>query len=249
MKVEQDESGAVGTRFLQERVAVALPWIVTAIAAIAATVFAAAFPLFATDTAARYAPMAEAFAAGNWAEAFHPRFCVGLSVLSGIVCFATGLDGYAACSAVSTLAWALGAPCLFAIASSVFDRRTAWFAFILYLICPQTVLWGLKGFRESFKLLGFLLMALALLRHASHPRQSIFAACAGVALLLLFKCDAILPGAVFSFAYAVLDRFRRRTWILAAVAFAALQPACALVWKWTGVWLPAPHYVAIFGLS
>ncbi len=191
--------------------------------------------------------MAEAFAAGEWAEAFHPRFGVGFPVLSGTCVFLSGCDGYAACSAIAALAWALGAIPVFRLASRVFDRRTAWFALILYAICPQPYLWALKGLREPFKLLGVLLMADGVVRSRDGSGRTavLFEMCAGLALMFLFKCDAILLGGLLALAFAFCDGWSRRTWMMAASGALALQPMCFVVWEWTGWWLPAPHYVTI----
>ena len=210
-------------------------------------VFAAYHPLFATDTACRYAPMAEAFASGEWCDAFHPRFGVGLSFLSGVLRMATGLDGYGACAAVSTFAWALGVLPVFAMARRLFGERTAWFAAALYLICPQPLIWGLKGMREPFKMLGVLMMTDALLCVRGGGRRCAVEAAAALWLLFTFKCDAILIGGVMAAAFAVLDRFRWRTLAVALSGALALQPMCALVYSWTGWWLPAPHFVRLVG--
>ena len=214
-------------------------------AAIAAAALAAFFPMLATDTACRYAPMAEAFAAGDWGEAFHPRFCVGMSVLAGSVVKLTGFDGYAACTFTATLAWALSAIPLFRLAERVFDRQTAWFAVVMYLICPQLLVWALKGLREPFKVLGVLLAADAVMRRRDGEKGWLSAAEAvlGIASLVLFKSDTILVAGCFTLVYAAYDGFRWKALCVAAGAAALLQPLCALVWAWTGYWLPAPHFI------
>jgi len=225
------------------------PWAICAVAAvvsIAAAVLSAFLPLLATDTACRYAPMAEAFAAGEWIEAFHPRFGVGMSVVSGIAVRIFGLDGYSACSMVSGFAWGLGVIPAFRIAERVFDRRTAWFAAVLYIACPQMLVWALKGLREPFKALGILLMADALFRCRGSRWLNFAEAASGLLLLFTFKVDGVAVGCAFALAYAVVDRFRARTWALFAWGALAVQPMCWLVFEWTGVWLPAPQYAPYF---
>ncbi len=203
--------------------------------------------MLATDTACRYAPMAEAFSRGEWAEAFHPRFGIGLSILAGCVSALSGLDGYASCSLVATVGWALGIVPLFCIAERVFDRRTAWFSVALYVICPQLLIWGLKGLREPFKVLGALLMVDAVFRRrASNCRLSTVEAGLGFTTFVFFKSDAILPAFIMALVFGAYDRFRVRTWVLAVWGALALQPLCFLVWSWTGYWLPAPHFVPIW---
>ena len=78
-------------------------WVAVVLATLAAVLIAAMVPLISTDTLCRYAPMAEAFAESNWEEAVHPRFCVGMPVLSGLVRRLTGLDGLASCAAACNL--------------------------------------------------------------------------------------------------------------------------------------------------
>ena len=223
-------------------------WVAVVLATLAAVLIAAMFPLISTDTLCRYAPMAEAFAESNWEEAFHPRFCVGMPVLSGLVRRLTGLDGLASCAAVAALAWGLGAWPVFRIADALFGRRAAYFALALYIICPQPMIWTLKGLREPFKMLGTLLMADGLVRCRERGWGSFASAAAGITLLFTFKCDTVLLGGILAIAYAALDGFRARTVALALVGVAAIQPMCYLVWNWTGYWLPAPHYVKFWNM-
>lgn len=223
-------------------------WTLAALATCAAVAIAALFPLISTDTLCRYAPMAEAFAAGEWEDAFHPRFCVGMPVVAGLIRMATGLDGLSASAAAAALAWGLGAIPVFRIAEAIFGRRTAYFAAVLYIICPQPMIWTLKGLREPFKILGTLLMTDALVRCRDKSWSSALSACLGIILMFTFKCDAILLGGVLALAYAILDRFHARTWVLAATGLVAMQPMCLLVYNWTGCWLPAPHYVRFWNM-
>lgn len=213
-----------------------------------AAILAGVFPLFATDSACRYAPMAEAFAEGDWAEAFHPRFGVGMPVVAGLIHLVVRCDGYSACAAASTFAWALGVWPVFRLGVRVFDVRTAWFAVVLYLLCPQPLVWALKGLRESFKLLGVLMMADALFSARTETRRWYPAAVAAAALWLLFtfKCDAILPGGILALVFMFVDGFRWRSAAVGLAGALALQPMCALVFSWTGYWLPAPHYVPLW---
>ena len=220
------------------------------VAAVALVVMSVAYclPLAATDTLCRYAPMAEAFADGDWANAFHPRFGVGGSVVAGLFSFLPGFDGFTACTVSSSLAWALCLLPVFRLADRVFDRRTAWFALAVFAVCPQPLVWALEGLREPFKMLGLLLMvdALVRVRDADGRTACAVEACLSLPFLCLFKCDSILLAIVLGLAYAVGDCFRSRTWVLAGCGIAVLQPMCWLVWTWTGYWLPAPHYVPLW---
>ena len=223
-------------------------WIATAAVAAVVAIVAYCLPRAVTDTLCRYAPMAEAFAGGDWADAFHPRFGVGGTVVAGLFALLPGFDGLTACTVSSALAWALCLVPVHRLAERVFGARAAWFAFALFALCPQPLVWALGGLREPFKMLGLLLMvdALVRVRDAEGRRGNLAEAALALPLLFLFKCDAILPGLLLAFGYALGDRFRARTWALAAWGALVLQPMCLLVWTWTGFWLPAPHYVPMW---
>ena len=204
-------------------------------------------PLAALDTFCRYAVMAEAFAAGNWKEALHPRFGVGFPFFSGSLCWLTGLDGYRCCTAVSTFTWALGMVPLFCLTRRIFGETTAWFAVILYAFCPQTVIWGLKGFRDPFRMVGVLFMASGIVGRRLDARNGLCEALIGFFLLVLFRGDSVLQAAMLLALFACVDRFRLKTWLLVAGSALILQPACWLVWSWTGRWCPV--YEAVWMLK
>ena len=60
-------------------------------------------PIPADDTATRYAPMAQAFAEGDWFYAFHPHSGVFFPALSGGIAWLTGVDGFRACQVAALL--------------------------------------------------------------------------------------------------------------------------------------------------
>lgn len=211
----------------------------------AAAVFAALCPMLATDTLCRYAPMAEAFAAGEFSEAFHPRFGVAMPVVAGLCRLVFRIDGFSSCAAVSAFAWALCALPLYWIARRVFGVRVAVFSVILYLACPTTLVWALKGLREPLKMLGVLLAADAVIECRTGGRRAFACALSGILLLATIKCDSVALAAAAALAYLAADGFRRRGWLAAAGCAAALQPMCLLVFTWTGWWLPAPQYVTM----
>lgn len=218
------------------------PWFpiaafIGAVTGVAVTV-AILCPIAALDTFSRYAVMAEAFAAGNWKEAFHPRFGVGFSFFSGSLCWLTGLDGYRCCTVVSTLAWAIGLIPVFRLTRRIFGETAAWFAVILYAFCPQTLIWGLKGFRDSFRVAGILFFVSGIVARRYDMRSGLGEAMAGFALLTLFRGDAVLQAGVLALVFAMVDRFRLKTALLAGWSIVVLQPSCWLVWCWTRSWVP-----------
>lgn len=224
--------------------------VVAIVAVVAAAALGWCCPLLTTDTCCRYAPMAEAFATGAWEQAFHPRFGFGTPILAGSFCYLTGADGYVACTVVAMVAWALGIIPLFFLTRRIFDVRTAWFAVILYLGGPTILLWSLKGLRESFKVLGLLLMADALFasldrRQGKSCRGDLLEASLGLALLVFFKVDSVVFALLFVALYLWLERFSRRGWILLGELVLMLQPCCFLVYDWTGVWVPVVQFAVI----
>ncbi|PWM82040.1 MAG: hypothetical protein DBX90_06470, partial [Lentisphaerae bacterium] len=60
----------------------------------------------APDVATRYAPMAEAFAAGEWKYAFHPRIPMLHQTLAGCFCWLFGISGFAGCRLAAVLVFA-----------------------------------------------------------------------------------------------------------------------------------------------
>jgi len=204
------------------------------------------FPMLTTDTCCRYAPMAEAFAAGDWGRAFHPRFCLGMPVVAGTFRFLTGADGYTSCTIVASVAWAVGIVPLFLLTRRVFDEQTAWFAVVLYLVGPAILPWGLMGLREPFKVLGILLMTDAVFGCRDGGWRNFGEASAGLALLVFFKVDAVVYGFLLTYVYMRVDWFKVRSWVLFAELILVLQPCCWLVYEWTGAWIPVLQYAPVF---
>ena len=220
-----------------------LPVLVALAAFAVCLAFAVTNPLVEYDTMVRYAPMAEAFAQGNWQDAFHVRFGVLSSAVSGLLCKCLGVDGLSACVILAALGWALCVLPIYIIGKTVFDERTAWFAVALYLICPLTLQYAFKGLREPLKMLGVLLMAAgvfqALERQSDKPCAGLVNAVTGGVLLCLIKVDTVLFAALLWMFFAGVDRFRRSTWILALALALAVQVPCWQVWRECGWWVPS----------
>ena len=221
------------------------PYVVIACLGAVAVGLAAWHPLAALDTFSRYAVMAEAFAAGNWKDAFHPRFGVGFPCLSGSLRWLTGLDGYRCCAIVSTLAWAAGMIPLFRLTRRIFGETAAWFAVVLYAFCPQTLIWGLKGFRDTFRIVGVLFMVSGAVGRRLEPNRGLCEQLVGFSLLVLFRGDSVLQAVALLGVFACIDMFRHKTWLLAAGSAVIMQPSCWLVYSWTGCWCPVYEAVWI----
>ena len=121
-------------------------------------------PVPADDTATRYAPMAQAFAAGDWFYAFHPHSGVFFPALSGGIAWLTGLDGFRACQVAALLLWATAAIPLYGIVLKLWgDRRIALLAELLYLAASHLQRYVYDGLRDNGRSLGLFLLVLGLL--------------------------------------------------------------------------------------
>lgn len=219
------------------------PWCVTAAVTVLILIFGTAFRGAEIDMMSRYAPMAEAFAEGNWKEFYHPRFGLLFQTLAGSVVWLTGRPGDWACIWLSLVAWALAIPFLFAIMERLFDRTVAWVTVALYLVCPMLLVWSLFGLRESFRTLGTLWAVYGLMRRTA-GESSMGLMMGAILLLCTLRSDTLLIAAMFGMAYAFVDRFRGRTWGLLAWSLLCVQPVSYATWCWTGVWLPSVQYVS-----
>ncbi len=221
-------------------------WALSLLGSVVYLVLAFACQSGATDVFVRYAPMAEAFAAGDWGEAFHPRFGVGFQVVSGLFVFLSGglLDGWDACRCASVLAFYLSFFPLYRLLKRVFDTPTAWFGVVLLAISPQVFLWVSEGMRESFRMLGLLLLAEAIFACRDGRRgYSLVMAGLGAFVLCSIRVDSIAAAFFLVFVFCLVDKFSKSSWILCGLTLLAIQPTSFLVWKWTGWWLPAIQYV------
>lgn len=197
-----------------------------------------------SDSVARYAPMAEAFAHGDWSLAFHPRFGVLFQVLSGCVVLLTGIDGARSLQIVGFGFLSLSIVPIWCIARRLFGVRIAWLSVVLLFFGDDFFRYALDGLRDSGKCLAFALLGLGAVE-----RSSLWY---GVGLFILISlasyCFAV--GTVFLFAWLVYACVRR-DWRVAAFPFVgwALSTASVtlMVHFFTGHWLPAPHYIRYLG--
>lgn len=76
----------------------------------------------ANDTCTRYAPMAQAFAEGNFKFAFHPMYGTLFQALSGSICYLFSLNGFRACQLAALLLWWISIIPIYKIFKCVFDK-------------------------------------------------------------------------------------------------------------------------------
>ena len=221
-------------------------WFTALLAWIVASVLACGlYPVTLFDPCARYAPMADAFARGDFYYAFHPRFGVLFSVLSGVISLLAGLEGIYAVQVAAYFLLALAAVVMFFFARRLSgDESVAWWTFALTFLAPDFFRYALDGLREPGKCLVFSLLGYALVSHSSWP----------------FAIALVLYIASFTYGFAAssillalwcgwfLVRRERRMlplpifgWMLGTAAVTVCTHA------YTGHWLPAPQLISQLG--
>lgn len=218
----------------------------TAFAAVVALVLGTYFPSQTNDTIVRYAPMAEHFAHGSWFQAFHPRFGVLFSVLTGLFVNFFGVDGFSACVAVAMIGWALCIVPLYRLVRSVFDVPTAWMAVAVFVFSPQPLFWGFQGLRETWRMLGIVLAVAGLFEPFESRRVAFVEMLLGTLILLTIRVDTVLFAVLAWSLYAFRDRCGWRFGVLTVWCLLVVQPVCYLNWLWTGWWIPGHDFVAVF---
>lgn len=202
------------------------------------------YPVMSSDSVARYAPMAEAFARGEWALAFHPRFGVLFQVLSGCVVAVTGLDGARALQIVGFGMLAGAMVPVWHVTRRIFGARIAWWTVAVLFLGDDLFRYALDGLRDSGKCLGF-----ALLGYGAVERKSGWFG-AGLFVLITLASYCFAVGTVFWAAWCGYALYRRAWRDLAGPTVGWLAgTACVtvMVWSFTGHWLPAPHYIRLLG--
>ncbi len=168
------------------------------------------------DLATRYAPMAEAFSAGKWAYAFHPRIPMLYPVLCGILVRAGGITGFTAAKIVSVGCFAASVFPLFSIMKRVLGERAAAGTLLVYIVNPFMLRLAGSGLRENMKclLLIMIVHAIFLIREKpdSFARYLYLGIGAGVVMItrsetILF-CGIVLLSVMFWEARRGLDAVR-----------------------------------------
>ena len=110
------------------------------------------------DIATRYAPMAEAFAGGNWTYAFHPRIPMLYPMLCGVLVWLGGITGFTAAKLLSVACFAASVFPLFSVMKRVFSERIAGGALLVYIVNPFMLRLAGTGLRENMKCLLLILI-------------------------------------------------------------------------------------------
>ena len=203
------------------------PAIFCLLAAVLAVVLACFMDVPERDVANRYAPMAEAFAGGSWAFAFHPRVPMFHSVLCGTLIRVFGIGGFTAAKAVSAACFAAAVFPLFGIMRRVFDERIAAGSLLIYCIDPFLLRLSGSGLRENLKCLLLLMIVHSVLLipedRKSVPRHLYLGAAAGILMItrseMILFCGLVLFGAMTDEAFHARYPWRSLAGTFLASAF------------------------------
>ncbi len=168
------------------------------------------------DIATRYAPMAEAFAAGKWSYAFHPRIPMLYPALCGVLVRLGGITGFTAAKLLSTACFAAAVFPLFRVMKRVFGERTAVGALLVYVVNPFMLRLAGTGLRENMKCLLLILIVHAVFLIREEPdafaRYLYFGAVTGILMItrseMILFCGVVLFGVMFWEARWSLDAVR-----------------------------------------
>ena len=211
------------------------------------------------DVATRYAPMADAFAAGNWPYAFHPRTPLLLPSLGGIFAWLFHCSGFTAVKMVSMLGFAAGVFPLAALLRRLYSSAVAHWGVGLYLLMVPLLRYAGSGLRETLKTLLILWMAAAMVRVFEKRRDWVGFSGLGVAagLGVLTRGDLVLLAGGALFAAMILETDREYfPWRSAGASLLAgmiTLPAIWLNWRFAATSVPEFRFDAplrmLFGHS
>lgn len=204
------------------------------------------------DVANRYAPMAEAFARGDFMFAFHPRCQVLHPAVSGIFA-ALGVDGFSACKMSSFLFFLLTVLPLFFLCKRVFGFAIAKGAVLLFAMAsPLVYSLACSGLRDSVKMFVLLLISHAFVCIVQERDKLKWYIYAGIScgLAVCTRNDLVLTAIIVMFLLGVCDRSAHR-WIwrsgvgvLAALAVSGLE--VSVNYYVSNLVIPGSRYADIF---
>lgn len=206
-------------------------WIVFALVVLTDLAMVWLFTVPGNDMASRYAPMAEAFASGDWRVAFHPRFGLLFSAVTGCISYLTGLNGFRSCQVAAMIFFWLTAFPLWSIYRRIWDERVAATGCLLYLLSSFLTRYAYFGLRESWKAFGIAVGVCGILTVVQAPnkwRGYLAIACGG-AFLIAVRGDGAFYALVLLIVAAVLemsraDRLPARTFLAGLLILVLVSP-------------------------
>ena len=200
------------------------------------------------DVACRYAPMADAFASGDWRYAFHPRVPMLVPTLAGVTAYMTGCSGFFACKLISSLFFALTIFPVYGIMRNIFSRNIAVTAGLLTVFCSHIMRLAYSGLRDTAKGFAFILAIYGLII-LFRERKKIYGylTCAsGAGLLLISRGDCALYAAVIMLAALIFEisdrkliKFPYRTFCGCCLVLVVSAPS--LIYNYITIGYPVPE--------
>ncbi|MCJ8329126.1 MAG: glycosyltransferase family 39 protein [Lentisphaeria bacterium] len=165
------------------------------------------------DVASRYAPMADAFAAGNWQYAFHPRTPILFPSLAGMLAYITGSSGFLACKIISCLFFALSIFPFYGIMQRLFSGKVAFVSTLLLVFCSHLARLSYTGLRDTLKGFAFILALYGLvLLYQNRRKFGGYLACAvGCAFLIITRGECTLYALVIMLCAFCLELRENKT--------------------------------------
>lgn len=206
------------------------------------------------DVAARYAPMAEFFASGEWEYAFHPRIQMLQPLTGGIIAFLFKCNGFTALKIASMLWFIGGAFVCWKLFRELYKERS-WVvvaATVFYLIFPYSMHVAYTGLRDSAKCTLLLLLAWALVKICHNVKQSSGYVLLGIGCFLSVICraDMILIGTVALFYGIVLECKEKKYPILSLIPIVIISVAYLfssfINWYFSGHAMPDFRLAVVF---
>ena len=169
------------------------------------------------DAVARYIPMTEAFAAGDWTFAFHPRIQPLQIICAGIIAAITGFDGFLALKTASALWFIAGGIVLFHMLREIYPdrRRIAFWGTVFYALHPYSFHLAVSGLRDSAKATLLLLIAWGLIKiyREREKRGGYWLTAAACSLGIICRVDMI-PTSLIGFTIAAALEWRQKKYPL-----------------------------------
>lgn len=215
-------------------------WIV--VSAIAVLVY----PVLMSDTMNRYAPMADAFAAGDWFHAFHPRFGVIFSVMTGAFAL-LGFRGDQACQIVALGFLSASAIPVWYLMRRVFDEKVASLTAAFVVLMPEYFVFAIDGLRDCARSFAVLMVAYSFV---AGKRSWVMAI--GAFVLATLRADTQLIGGLAILAWMVTCLVKREYRMIILPLFAyilGLLLCSVMVYGFTGWFLPNAQTVILLGLK
>ena len=227
-------------------------WLVFALVVLTDLAMVWLFSVPGNDMAGRYAPMADAFAAGDWRVAFHPRFGLLFSAVTGGISYLTGLNGFRSCQIAAMIFFWLTAFPLWSIYRRIWDERVAAAGCLLYLLSSFLTRYAYFGLRESWKAFGIALGVCGVLTVLQSPnkwRGYLTIACGG-AFLIAIRGDGAFYALVLLVFAAVLemaraDRLPSRTFLCGLLILLLVSPQLYYNYNMLGYPVPESRHAVL----